>query len=369
MYHRAVGQRSGGRAAIGPWAVAVVSLSFVIAAGPARAADAGAPPPALTAEQLADRAYELHAAGRYVESIAMYLKAYAASNASVTLLNVATIYDRKLHERALANDYYRRYVRAPDAEPDLVQKANRRLAALKLEEDAEAARGLDGAAAPGSVDATASRSTDATASHATDANASHSTDATASHASDANASHSTDAMASGSTDATASHATDATVPRSAGATADASASGRTEAGVATPPPRTAIDPAHDTVAPSTGNGWKTTGILLGATGVVGVGTSLVLGLLAKFKNDDANMMCHGSICPSEEGVSLAHQAGDLATASTVTFFTGLALAGAGIGLVVLTPRGPGAPPVRVALAPRIGEASAGLTLVGDFGAP
>jgi hypothetical protein len=53
----------------------------------------------------------------------------------------------------------------------------------------------------------------------------------------------------------------------------------------------------------------------------------------------------------------------------VTFFGGLALAGAGIAVVALTPRGSGARPVRVALAPQIGEASAGLSLVGDFGAP
>jgi hypothetical protein len=357
MYHRAVRQRSGWGAAIGPWALAIV-LIFAIAASPARAADAGAPPPALSAEQLADRAYELHAAGRYVESIAMYLKAYEASNAGVTLLNVATIYDRKLHERALASDYYRRYLRAPDAEPDLVQKANRRLAALKIEEDADALRGLDGTA-------TASRSTDATASHPADATASRSTDATVPHPMDATAAHSIDAEATRSSDAAASHSTDAT--------ADASASGKASSGAEvrgrTPPAGTAIAPTRDAAPPATRTGWQTAGIVVGATGVASVATSLVLGLLAKFKNDDANMMCHGSICANDQGVSLAHQAGDLATASTVTFFAGLALAGAGIAMVVLSPRGPGARPVRVALAPRIGETSAGFSLVGDFGAP
>src|SRR3954464_11901786 len=78
-------------------------------------------PEAKTAEQLANEAYEQHTAGRYAEAIATYLRVYEMSKAGTVLFNVATIYDRKMHERDLAMDYYRRYLRAADAEPALVQ--------------------------------------------------------------------------------------------------------------------------------------------------------------------------------------------------------------------------------------------------------
>jgi hypothetical protein len=90
------------------------------------------------AEQLGNKAYELHKAGKDAEAIATYLKAYEVSKAGVILYNVATIYDRSLHERSLAAEYFRRYLRAPDAEPDLVRKATERLETLKKEADAEA---------------------------------------------------------------------------------------------------------------------------------------------------------------------------------------------------------------------------------------
>lgn len=92
-------------------------------------------------EQLANEAYEAVAAGRYTDGIASYLKAYEISHEATILLNVATIYDRKLHERALAAEFYRRYSVAPGAEPDRVKKVAERLTQLKKEEaDEEAAR-------------------------------------------------------------------------------------------------------------------------------------------------------------------------------------------------------------------------------------
>src|SRR5690349_16640257 len=75
-------------------------FSFSVAACP-RDARAAEPQAVQTAEQLANRAYDEHAAGKYPEAIASYLKAYELSNAGVILFNVATIYDRKLHEREL----------------------------------------------------------------------------------------------------------------------------------------------------------------------------------------------------------------------------------------------------------------------------
>ena len=140
MYDAAVQQRLPGRVAGAAWVAATAALflqlgsSLAYAAGPdlsASTSEATPRPPSPSAQELADRAYELHEAGDYAAAIATYLKAYEASSVAVTLFNIATIYDRRLHERQLAAEYYRRYLRAPDAEPDLVQKANERLTALK----------------------------------------------------------------------------------------------------------------------------------------------------------------------------------------------------------------------------------------------
>jgi len=92
------------------------------------------------AERLTDEAYAAQAEGKHAEAIGMYLQAYELSNAGAILYNIAAIYDRKLHERGLAIDFYRRYLQAPDATPEFVEKANARLAALKREADEEEAK-------------------------------------------------------------------------------------------------------------------------------------------------------------------------------------------------------------------------------------
>jgi tetratricopeptide (TPR) repeat protein len=124
--------------------VAALSLALVLAAPLARAADPQAPE---TTEQLAERAYQLQAAGKYADAVATYLKAYELSKDALTLLNVARIYDQKLHENELASEYYRRYVMAPDAEPDRVKRVTERITALKREAEEERAKAV---AAPSS---------------------------------------------------------------------------------------------------------------------------------------------------------------------------------------------------------------------------
>ncbi len=271
------------------WAALVVGLPLATLPARARAADAPSPPTTgalASAEQLAAQAYELHAAGKYAEAIAMYMKAYEASNAAVTLLNVATIYDRKLHEGALAAEFYRRYVTSPDAEPELVEKATARLTALKAEEAAASkpeASSPAGAAPEPSV------------------------------------------------------APEAPAPRAA-ATPDA--------------------------APSRGGGVRTAGAVVLGAGVAAVGASLVLGLVAENKNNEANMVCNGAVCSTRDGVNLAHDAGTFATASTITFVSGLVLAGG--GLVMVLAGGPSRASSAMALAPALGPTGGGLTLRGDF---
>ena len=117
--------------------VAALSLAFAFAAPVARAADPQTPE---TTEQLAEHAYQLQASGKYAEAVATYLKAYDLSKDALTLLNIARIYDQKLHENELASEYYRRYVMAPDAEPERVKRVTERLTALKHEAEEERAR-------------------------------------------------------------------------------------------------------------------------------------------------------------------------------------------------------------------------------------
>ncbi len=111
-----------------------VSLGCALAAPDARADQTE------TVEQLAERAYSQQAAGKYAEAIATYLKAYDISHDALTTLNIATIYDRKLKEYALATEYYRRYIIAPDADPDRVRTVTERLGTIKKDEEDERAK-------------------------------------------------------------------------------------------------------------------------------------------------------------------------------------------------------------------------------------
>jgi hypothetical protein len=294
--------------------LALGALAFVASQLAPHRAHAADPPPAsppaasspATAEQLAGEAYQQHTAGHYAEAIAKYLEAYEISKAGVILFNVATIYDRRLRERELAEDYYRRYLGAPDAEPELVKKANDRLTALK-KEDADAAS----AAKAASV---------------------------------------------------------APLPSTAPAPPPAAA----------PAPAPASSPASSPAeaprdASSPGRPLRTAGIVVGAVGIAGVGASLVLGLVAKGKNDDANAICNGAACSSDRGVSLAKDAGTFATASTVAFVTGLVLVGGGVTMYLVAPRDTSASSTSsasaspsVTLGPLFGATSAGMSVRGSF---
>jgi tetratricopeptide (TPR) repeat protein len=297
MYDAAVlpGLRRCAAGATGAAAIAALALQLVsrsaFAAGPERgdatvasSTDAPGRLAQPSAQDLADRAYDLYVAGDYAASIAAYLKAYDASNAAVTLLNIATIYDRKLHERDLAGEYYRRYLRAPDAEPDLVQKAAGRLTALK-----------QGEAKPAEPPAGPLRPT----------------------------------------------------PPSMAPMAQAT-----------------VADAGD--APGRPGALRTAGVILVAAGLTSLGVSLVLGLLAHGKNDDANALCNGNVCNDPEGVTLAHQAGTLATASTVAFCASIGLAGGGLAMILLAPRAPDSRAPRLAMGPSLGSHGAGLSLGGAF---
>lgn len=116
-------------------------MLLVIAPGLALAKGKPAAPPEETdprtaaVEDLASRAAERYAAGDFAQAIALTKKAYDITPMGALLYNVAIIYDKKLKERDLAIDYYRRFLAARDADPTLVEKANHRLEVLKATPD------------------------------------------------------------------------------------------------------------------------------------------------------------------------------------------------------------------------------------------
>jgi tetratricopeptide (TPR) repeat protein len=118
---------------------AALAAVLVVQLAPPTAARAdGGTTSVQTVESLTNQAFELTAAGKYSEAIGAYMKAYEISKAGAVLYNIATIYDRRMHERALAMEYFRRYLQATDADAEFARRATERLSALKAEEAAEA---------------------------------------------------------------------------------------------------------------------------------------------------------------------------------------------------------------------------------------
>jgi hypothetical protein len=78
----------------------------------------------------ADQAYEAYQRGEYPQAIALYLDSYRLVPTADALFNIASIYDKKLHDVQLAAEFYRRCAASPDASSDLVERSTSRLAAL-----------------------------------------------------------------------------------------------------------------------------------------------------------------------------------------------------------------------------------------------
>jgi tetratricopeptide (TPR) repeat protein len=131
-----------------------------------------------------------------------------------------------------------------------------------------------------------------------------------------------------------------------------------------PPPGIALTAVHDD---RTGDTARVLGIVTGAAGLAGLGAGLALGAVAKSKNDAANSYCNGAVCSNAQGVALAQQAGDYATASSVTFVAGLSLIGAGAVLYFLAPpRARTSDTTQITFAPSLSPANAGLVALGVF---
>jgi len=95
-----------------------------------------ATPDAKVAEELAQQAFDAYQKGDFGAAIALYKKAYQSSAAGVILFNIANIYDKKLKDKEQALEYYRKYLRSGDTEPELVKRASDRLDTVRAEIEA-----------------------------------------------------------------------------------------------------------------------------------------------------------------------------------------------------------------------------------------
>jgi hypothetical protein len=272
----------------------VVGATFLAVQGHTPAAYAANPNGTDTAETLADQAYKEQAAGKFAEAIGTYSRAYELSGAGAILFNIATIYDRKLHERALAMEYFRRYLQTPDAESAFVQKATERLSVLKAEADEEErSRRVLPSATPGP-----------------------------------------------------------------GASPLSPPSPTAQPLPATPPP--------DVPPPGASKAWHTAGIVVGVTGIAGVGASMILGVLTKDKSADANEFCGTTTCRDPRGVTLEHQASTLGTAATAAFVAGAAFVAAGVTIYLVAPKSSGGAAPSMTIGSQVRPSYAGVKLAVDF---
>jgi tetratricopeptide (TPR) repeat protein len=99
---------------------------------------AHADPPAATqvdrvkqAQSLADQAYDGYQHEDWAKAIALYQESYRLAPTADVLFNIASIYDKKVHDKDLALEYYRRHNASTDATPDLVGKATARISDLE----------------------------------------------------------------------------------------------------------------------------------------------------------------------------------------------------------------------------------------------
>lgn len=240
--------------------LAPLAAALWFAAIPAKAAPPAETPKeesaettAKRAEKIAAEAYEAYKAGDYPKAVALYNSAIQLQPTATLYYNIARIYDTKLNEYELAIEYYRRFVTAPDADPELIGKATARIASLKELQEKQAKEKEAALSAP--------------------------------------------------------------------------KKGETKPAPAPLPP----------VEPSPGFPYKTTGIIVGAVGVVGLTLGTIFGLNALSRDKDASTYCSRSTCTDPRGIELASDAHTLGNLSTVSFVAGGALTAIGAVIYLVGP--------------------------------
>jgi len=94
------------------------------------------------------------------------------------------------------------------------------------------------------------------------------------------------------------------------------------------------------VEPPSERGWHPlaiAGVASAGAGLLSLGTSGILALVAKSKDSDASAFCDGDRCTDARAIELTNDAEDLANAATVTFVIGAVLAAGGVVLWLVAP--------------------------------
>lgn len=103
---------------------------------------------AQTADELSQQAFDKYQAADYPSAVALYMKAYEQSVDARILFNIAQIYDKKVQDRDLAIEFYRRYLKSTTTEPELVAKSTARIAELTRQQQAKPETPAPAAAPP-----------------------------------------------------------------------------------------------------------------------------------------------------------------------------------------------------------------------------
>ena len=112
-----------------------------------------------------------------------------------------------------------------------------------------------------------------------------------------------------------------------------------------------------------GSALKTTGLVMGSVGILGLGVGTVFGILAIDQNNQAkDAGCTGSGCPNSAGVGLTNDALTSATVSTVAMIAGGVLLAGGATLYFLAPDD--SEVAAIGISPTVGGAK--LSLGGSF---
>jgi hypothetical protein len=112
-------------------AAAIAAALAVLSAAPCARADDEVDATTLRVEKLADDAAGRVARGAFGEALELYMQANEVAPSAVVAFDIAWLYDRHLGSPALALDYYRRCVAAPDVTSELAARAKERIAALE----------------------------------------------------------------------------------------------------------------------------------------------------------------------------------------------------------------------------------------------
>ena len=113
-------------------AVAIGLGVAIVAAAPCARADDEIDPTSLRAEKLAEDAFVRASHGAHAEAVELYLQAHEAAPASALAFDIAWLYDQHLGAPALALDWYRRVLAAPDVTPELSARAQARVTSLDV---------------------------------------------------------------------------------------------------------------------------------------------------------------------------------------------------------------------------------------------